>query len=110
MSRLCLLALFGGMFVLAGGLVGQESKKDDPKKDDTPAKVKGKLPQYWGKIGLSDTQKQTIYTIQGKYGTEIDKLKAKIEELETTRDKEMKAVLSDDQKKALQAALLGKDK
>jgi Spy/CpxP family protein refolding chaperone len=110
MSRLSLLALLGGMFVMAGGLVGQEAKKDDPKKEETTAKVKGKLPQYWGKIGLTDEQKQTIYKIQGKYGTEIDKLKAKIEELETTRDKEMKAVLSADQKKALEAALLGKDK
>jgi hypothetical protein len=105
MSRLCLLALMGCMFVLAGGLVGQEPKKDDP-----PTKIKGKLPTHWGKIGLTDTQKQTIYQIQGKYGSEIDKLKAKIEELETTRDKEMKAVLSADQKKALEAAILGKDK
>jgi len=107
MSRLCLLALLlSGMFVLSDGLSGQ-----DPKKDDPPAKVKGKLPAYWGKIGLTDSQKQDVYKIQGKYGTEIDKLKAKIEELETTRDKEMKAVLTADQKKALEAAILGtKDK
>ena len=38
-------------------------------------------------------------------------MKAKIVELEGTRDKEMKAVLTDDQKKALEAAILGgKDK
>jgi Spy/CpxP family protein refolding chaperone len=110
MSRMCVFALFGAMFVLAGGLVGQDAKKDDPKKDDPPAKVKGKLPQHWGKIGLTDTQKQTIYQIQGKYGSEIDKLKAKIDEIETTRDKEMKAVLTAEQKKALEAAILGKDK
>jgi hypothetical protein len=106
MSRLCLLALLGGMFMLAGGLSGQ-----DPKKDDPPAKIKGKLPAYWGKIGLTDAQKQDVYKVQAKYGTEIDKLKAKIVELEGTRDKEMKAVLTDDQKKALEAAILGgKDK
>src|SRR5580692_6459470 len=106
MSRLCLLALLGGMFILAGGLSGQ-----DPKKDDPPAKIKGKLPAYWGKIGLTDVQKQDVYKIQGKYGMEIDKLKAKIAELESTRDKEMKAVLTDDQKKALETAILGgKDK
>jgi hypothetical protein len=107
MSRLCLLALLvGGMFALAGGLSGQ-----DPKKDDPPAKIKGKLPPLWAKIGLSDAQKQDVYKIQAKYGTEIEKLEAKIAELKTTRDKEMKAVLSDDQKKALEAAILGnKDK
>lgn len=109
MSRLCMLALLGGMFVLAGGLTGQD-KKDDPKKDEPTTKIKGKLPNYWGKIGLTDEQKQTIYKIQAKYGAEIDKLKAKMDELETTRDKEMKAVLTAEQKKALEAALLGKDK
>jgi hypothetical protein len=110
MSRFCILALVGGMFVLAGGLIGQEPKKDDPKKDEPTAKVKGRLPQYWGKIGLSDSQKQTIYQIQGKYGTEIEKLHAKIREMETTRDKEMRAVLTDDQKKSLEAAILAKEK
>jgi hypothetical protein len=102
MFRLCSLALLGGMFILAGGLVGQEPKKEDP-----PTKVKGKLPSHWGKIGLTDAQKQTIYTIQGKYDPEIEKLEAKITELKATKDKEMKAVLNADQKKALEAALLG---
>jgi hypothetical protein len=107
MYRLCFIALLlGGMFTLAGGISGQ-----DPKKDDPPAKVKGKLPPLWAKIGLSDAQKQDIYKVQAKYGTEIEKLEAKIAELKTTRDKEMKAILTDDQKKALEAAILGnKDK
>jgi hypothetical protein len=107
MSRYCLLALLiGGMCVLSGGLSGQ-----DPKKDDPPAKVKGKLPPLWAKIGLTDSQKQDIYKIQGKYGMEIDKLEAKIAELKSSREKEMKAVLTDDQKKALETAILGgKDK
>jgi len=43
-----------------------------PKKDDPPVKVKGFLPMNWGKIGLSDDQKQEIYKIQAKYGGEID--------------------------------------
>jgi Spy/CpxP family protein refolding chaperone len=110
MSRLSLLALLGGMCVLAGGLVGQEPKKDEPKKDEPAAKLKGKLPSHWGKIGLTDSQKQTIYQIQGKYDPEIEKLDAKLAEMKATRDKEMKAVLTADQKKALETAILGKDK
>ncbi len=112
MSRACLIALLGGMFVLAGGLSGQDTKKDDPKavkkddkKDDT-TKLKGRLPQHWGKIGLTDTQKQQIYKIQGKYGDEIDKLEAKIKDLKSTQEKEMRAVLTPEQKKALEAAVL----
>lgn len=111
MSRLCVLLLVFGMFALSGGLAGQEPKKDDPKKkDEAPVKVKGTLPPNWKKIGLSDDQVQSIYKIQGKYNDEIDKLEAKIKELKTTKDKEMRAVLSADQKKKLEEILVGKDK
>lgn len=110
MPKFCACALVGAMFVLAGGLIGQDAKKDDGKKDEPAAKLKGRLPPHWAKIGLSDQQKQTIYSIQGKYSGEIDKLKAKIDELEATRDKEMRAVLTPEQKKSLEAAIVGKEK
>lgn len=96
--------------MLAGGVVGQEPKKDEPKKDDPPVKLKGFLPMNWGKIGLTEDQKQQVYKIQGKYNTEIEKLEAKIQELKSTRDKELKTVLTADQKKRLEEILLGKDK
>lgn len=104
MFRVLMFALIGGLLVASGGLVGQD-KKDDPKaarKDDAPAKVKGTLPAGWGKIGLTDDQKQEVYKIQAKYGAEIDKLEAKIKELKAGQMKEMKGVLNADQKKALQ--------
>jgi Spy/CpxP family protein refolding chaperone len=114
MFRLPALMLLSGLFVLSGGLmIGQDTKKDDPKavkKDEPPTKVKGMLPQNWGKIGLSDDQKQQIYKIQGKYSSDIDKLEAKIRELKGSRDKEMKAVLSTDQKKKLDDIVTGKNK
>jgi hypothetical protein len=104
--------------VLSTSLTAQDVKKQDakaikgqdPKGDEPPAKIKGVLPMNWGKIGLSEEQKQTIYRIQGKYGAEIDKLEAKIKELKATRDKEMKAVLTPEQKKRLEEILLGKEK
>ncbi|MCE9562197.1 MAG: hypothetical protein K8U57_09100 [Planctomycetes bacterium] len=105
MSRLAPVVLFAAMFVLSGGLVGQEPKKDDP-----PVKAKGVLPNNWKKIGLTEDQVQTIYKIQGKYNDEIDKLEAKIKELKATKDKELKAVLTADQKKKLEEILVGKDK
>jgi hypothetical protein len=105
---MCILMLACGVFALSGGLLGQEAKKDEKK--DPPVKAKGMLPPNWGRIGLSDDQKQTIYKIQGKYGEEIDKLEAKLKELRTTRDKEMKGVLTAEQKKRLEEILIGKDK
>ena len=112
MYRVWTLAFVGMMCVLSGGLVGQDTKKDDPKaaKTEPQVKFKGTLPQNWGKIGLTDDQKQEIYKIQGKYHSEIEKLEAKVKELKGTRDKEIRAVLTPDQKKRLEDIVIGKDK
>jgi hypothetical protein len=111
MFRAAVLALFTVMLVLSGGTVGQDAKsKEEPKKnvkkDDSPTRVKGVLPRNWSKLGLTDTQVQTIYRVQNKYNEDIDKLEAKIKELKATRDKEAKDVLTPDQKKRLEEILL----
>lgn len=54
----CTLMLVSGVFLASSGSLGQEKKKKDDK-TDPPPKVKGMLPQYWGKLGLSNEQKQT---------------------------------------------------
>lgn len=102
-------ALLVGVVVLSGGVVGQDAKKET-KKADPPTKVKGTLPPNWGKIGLTNDQKQEIYKIQAKYKAEIDALEAKIKGLKGTRDMEMKAVLNPDQKKKLAEVLSGRGK
>jgi hypothetical protein len=99
MLRVSACALVCGMAVLTAGLRGQDAKKDEPKVE---AKARGYLPQNWAKIGLTDDQKQSVYKIQNKYGEEIDKLDAKIKQLKDTRDKEMRDVLTADQKKKLE--------
>ncbi len=105
MFRVSLLALVLGVGALSTDLTGQDKKTSDP-----PAKFKGVLPPNWKKIGLTDAQVQEVYKVQGKYNEEIDKLEAKIKELKATRDKEMKAVLTAEQKKRLEDILTGKDK
>lgn len=116
MFRAGLLALFTATLVLSGGLVGQDNKPKDEKKDppvkakEPPTKVKGTLPANWGKLGLTETQTQDIYKIRNKANEEISKLKAKIAELEAARDKDAKAVLTPEQKKRLDDILTGKDK
>jgi hypothetical protein len=103
--RCLMCALLGAMLVLSAGVAGQDAKKNDP-----PTKLKGTLPANWKKLGLTDAQVQEVYKIQGKYTEEIDKLEAKIKDLKATRDKELKAVLTADQKKRLEEILVGKDK
>src|SRR5204862_8308538 len=97
----------------ADGLDGEEARTDEPKaleKDEPTAKVKVTRPKNYAKVGLRADQKQSIYKIQAKYDEEIEKLGAKIKELRATRDKEVKAVLTPDQKKRLEEILIGKDK
>jgi len=105
--------LLGTLLVLsADGLVGQE-KKDDPKaakKDEPAGKVKGQLPPNYKKLGLTDAQVQDIYKIQAKYAAELAALKAKEDAVKATRDKEIRAVLTPEQKKRLEELQTGKDK
>jgi hypothetical protein len=114
MFRGSLLALLlGGLLILsADGLVGQEAKKDDPKakKEEPAGKAKGQLPPNYKKLGLSDAQTQEIYKIQAKYAAELAQLKTKEDELKATRDKDVRAVLTPDQKKRLEEIQTGKDK
>lgn len=115
MFRASLLALFTALVVLSGGLVGQDAKKEEKKSEgakkvETATKVKGVLPPNWKKVGLTDAQVQDIYKVQGKYNDDIEKLEGKIKELKGARDKEMKALLTPDQKKRLDEILTGKDK
>lgn len=113
MLRASMLALLlGGLLVLsADGLVGQEKKEDPKAKKDEPAgKVKGQLPPNYKKLGLSDAQVQEIYKLQAKYAAELAALKAKEDEVKAARDKEVRAVLTPDQKKRLEEIQTGKDK
>jgi Spy/CpxP family protein refolding chaperone len=111
MFRASLCALFTCLLVLSAGSYVQDPKaKEDPKKDDPPAKLKGTLPPNWKKLGLTDMQVQEIYKVQAKYSDEIGKLEAKIKDLKANRDKDEKAVLTPEQKKRLEEILTGKDK
>ncbi|HET6426159.1 MAG TPA: hypothetical protein VFG20_20885 [Planctomycetaceae bacterium] len=68
-------------------------------------KVSGRLPNNYGKLGLSDKQKKSIYETQGKYATEINELIRKVEELRGKRDAEVEGVLTAEQKVKLKELL-----
>jgi len=89
----CSLALF----LAAGWLMGQDSKTPS---DDTPAsstKVKGALPTYYGRLGLTDDQKQKVLKIHQSYKTKIDALKDQIADLTKQQQDELRKVLTDTQ-------------
>lgn len=64
-------------------------------------KPKGRVPNNYGKIGLSEEQRTKILSIQAKLDGEIDKLEAQIAQLKAQKEKEVEAVLTAEQKTKL---------
>ena len=64
-------------------------------------KLRGRLPNYFGKIGVSDEQRTKIYTIQRSYQPQLVELRKQIAELLAKRDAEVASVLTDSQKEQL---------
>lgn len=104
-----ILALAGGVVVL-GTLTAWTQESGSKPTTSKPAaaeeeKASGRLPNNYGKLGLSDKQKKSIYETQGKYATEISVLVRKVEELRNKRDAEVEAVLTAEQKTKLKELL-----
>src|SRR5262245_24221200 len=99
--------LLVGMVMLAG-LVTPIVIAQDKGKDTPPGKVRGQLPQNWGKLGLTDEQKQKIYDIRGKVRAKVDDLQAKIKDLQDQERKDMEGVLTAAQKARLREIIAGK--
>jgi len=64
-------------------------------------KAGGRLPPYYGQVGLSTEQREKIYGVQATYASQIEALQKQIASLEEKRDGEINAVLTADQKKQL---------
>jgi TolA-binding protein len=92
-----LIVLVGVCSPWAGG---QDKTKD--------AKQRGQLPANWGKLGLTDEQKQRVYKIQNSYRPKIDALQQKIDDLRESQRKDMESVLDNAQRSRLRDILSGK--
>ncbi len=106
MTRLSVLGVVVVALLAGGWLLGDDTKKTDDTKDTV--KVRGQLPQNWGKLGLTDEQKQKIYKVQNDIGAKIDKLEQQIADLKKDQKTEMEKVLTDAQKKRLKEILAEK--
>lgn len=100
MSRLCgLFVVLTLAMLVAGGSLAQ---------DKTAPKIKGTLPANWGKLGLTDDQKQKVYKVQADFSQKIADLEKQIKDLKDTEKTEMAKVLTDAQRTRLKE-LTGKD-
>lgn len=105
----CALVALGGVCVWARpSVVAQESAKaaksekgDGAKKAEKPG---DRLPANYTKIGISEEQRKKIYEIQNSYGVQIAALQKQLADLRAKETAEVEAVLTPEQKKALQTA------
>ena len=75
---------------------GEAVAKPRPK-----AKPRGRLPRYFGKVGVSATQKQRIYSIQAMYRKRIEALNRELEDLRSQERNEILEALTPLQKQRL---------
>lgn len=85
----------------SGKAAAKTEKGDGAKK---AARSGDRLPANYSKIGVSEEQRKKIYDIHSKYEDQIDSLEKQIADLKAKQIAEVEAVLTPEQKKALQTA------
>lgn len=95
-----------GVVVIGLGLLAADQGFSQQDKADQAPAVKGKLPKLFSKLGLTDEQRQKIFTIEADYSTKIDGLRKQIKSLQAQQKADLEKVLTDDQKAALRRLIL----
>jgi hypothetical protein len=101
MKRLPVFAA-GVAFLFATGAVMFGDVKSES------SRVRGVLPQNWSKLGLTDQQKQQIYSVQNEYRAKIDEMQKQINALRRKERGEMEKILTDAQKARLREVITEK--
>jgi hypothetical protein len=100
--------VFAGALVIGLALLIADRGSSQQDKTDPAPTVKGQLPKYWSKIGLSDEQKQKVYATEASYRTKIEALNQQVKRLKSQQKTALEKILTDDQKAALRRLLLEK--
>ncbi|MCA9081894.1 MAG: hypothetical protein KDA58_15140 [Planctomycetaceae bacterium] len=104
--------LICGCLILCCGLGPIGSQADDAattpvkKPAAEPQERRGPLPFYYGKLGMSDEQKEKAYAVQESYDKKLDELKKQMKALLAERDQKLNELLTDGQKLRLEELLV----
>lgn len=98
------------MMICAGQGWGEENtpaKKSAANNAEASATPRGqRLPNNYGKLGLTEEQKKKIYSIQANYKTRIQRLQQELEDLRNEEVLEIQSALTEAQKTSLQEILV----
>lgn len=88
------------------GMAGAGLEADEQKPaQKLSEKVTLRLPNNYGKIGLSEEQKQKIYDIRADYRSRIEQLQRELEDLRSQEALEIQTALTPQQREQLQQLL-----
>lgn len=93
-----------GVSVRSSAIAQEAVKTEKSEGAKKSAKSGDRLPANYAKIGVSEDQRKKIYEIQNKYDDQISALQKQIADLKAKETAEVEAVLTPEQKKALQNA------
>lgn len=89
-------ALLGLLLLSCGPLAAQDAAPA------ARAKPRGRLPAYYAKV-ISAPQKEQVYRVQAEYEQRIDALESQIAALEKQRNDAIRALLTPEQRKQVDA-------
>lgn len=87
------------------GQPAAEAAEQSEKPKQTRRAPRGRLPNHYGKLGLSEEQRTKIYGIQQNYRTQVQDLQRQIEDLRQQETLEIQETLSEKQRTQLVAFL-----
>lgn len=79
----------------------QDTTKPTTKGKAVEKKTTNRLPANYGKLGLTDAQRDKVYAINDKFESQLDALEDQLKALRAKRGTEVEAVLTAEQKKIL---------
>lgn len=85
----------------AAGKTAEKAGEKKAKPEAAADKAKGRLPNFYGKLGLNDEQKAKIYDVQAKHRPEVEKLEEQLKALKAKETTEIDAVLTAEQRTKL---------
>lgn len=103
-SSFCAVVVFGLLILVGANLRGQDETEPAA---NTPSAAKpeaaeeerrGPLPTYFGKIGVSDEQREKLYDVQEEYEARLEELRQQLKALVRERDAKLESLLTPGQK------------
>jgi len=90
--------------------LGAQEAKPSPKVGESArpvakrsADASRRVPPFFGQLGLTDEQRESIYKIRGKHQEKLDALAKQVAEVQDAMMAECEAVLEDGQRQMLEA-------